>query len=114
MENIDDKKLDNIIEIIKREFEFASNKFGPFHSTHEGYGIIKEEFDEMWDRIKQNSDLCFEECIQVVAMSLRFLYDLSNENILKKAGDRIRGNLCYMKYGKEYLKRLSKEAKEKG
>jgi archaellum component FlaC len=68
--------LENVMEMIKNEFNFASSKFPPFNSPHEGYAILLEEVDEMWDEIKRNRHIqAREECIQVAAMALRYLID---------------------------------------
>jgi len=65
------------IDKIQAEFESATKKFGKFNSTHEGYAVIKEEVDELWDAIKGNASKNFleEEAIQVAAMALHFLVD---------------------------------------
>lgn len=70
------------IEEVKRkvmlELERAEDLFPAMLSNHEGYAIIKEEFDELWDEIKKKGDnnLAIEsEAIQVAAMVLRFLKD---------------------------------------
>ena len=74
-----------ISEEIYEEFVKASSKFPAFASEHEGYAILKEEVDELWDAIKLNQkkperhNLCRKECIQVAAMALRFLYDRTPE-----------------------------------
>ncbi len=48
----------------------------PMRSAHEGYAILKEEVDEMWDAIKaDNLDDAKKEAVQVAAMALRFLHD---------------------------------------
>ena len=62
---------------IVSEYLRASKKFPKFNSRHEGYAVIKEEVDELWDAIKGNysSDLVEEEAVQVGAMALRFLID---------------------------------------
>ena len=69
--------MDKWIEEIKIEYEMATSKFGPFNSTHEGYAVIKEEVDELWDAIKGNfhPSILEEEAIQVAAMAIRFLTD---------------------------------------
>jgi len=69
--------MEEWISKIKAEYEQATQKFGKFNSTHEGYGVIKEEFDELWDEIKANSskEVMEKEAIQLAAMSLRFLVD---------------------------------------
>ncbi|GAH19263.1 unnamed protein product [marine sediment metagenome] len=51
----------------------------PMQSLHEGYAIIKEEFDELWDEIKRypnhkNSDVR-KEAIQMGAMIIAFLVE---------------------------------------
>ena len=65
-------------KLILAEFEDATQKFGKFNSKHEGYAIIKEELDELWDAIKKNElqEQIRREAIQIAAMALRFLYDL--------------------------------------
>lgn len=79
-----DEKILEVIDLqgeIFREFDKASSKFPAFASEHEGYAILKEEVDELWDAVKLNQKnperltLCRKECIQVAAMALRFLYD---------------------------------------
>jgi len=64
------------------ELDRASAKFGAFHSNHEGFAVLKEEVDELWDAIKARktgagacNDEVRKEAIQVAAMALRFLID---------------------------------------
>lgn len=72
---------DNILSEIIIEYEKAKSKYPPFHSYHEGYAVIKEELDELWDEIKKEKstlgpNLKMEkEAIQVSAMAIRFLKD---------------------------------------
>ena len=48
----------------------------PMRSTHEGYGILLEEVDEMFDAIKGNDlTAARKEAVQVAAMAVRFLVD---------------------------------------
>ena len=76
-ELIDIKKFN---ELVQDELEKAKEKFPPFHSAHEGYAVIKEEIDELWDEIKSfkglKSDIFEEEIIQIAAMSLRFYLNI--------------------------------------
>jgi hypothetical protein len=62
---------------IRYELESASKKFTAFSSPHEGYAVILEELDELWECIKLNDhgELMKKEAIQVGAMALRFLID---------------------------------------
>ncbi len=58
----------------------ASKLFSSFNSTHEGYAVILEELDELWECIKRkgcNAQEMRKEAIQVGAMAIRFLFDLT-------------------------------------
>lgn len=45
-----------------------------FNSTHEGFAVLKEEVDEMWDDVKANKkEEAVQEAIQVAAMAIRFI-----------------------------------------
>lgn len=53
-----------------------------FHNQHEGYAVILEEMDELWDEIKKNQksyDLVAmrKEVIQCAAMCIRFATELT-------------------------------------
>jgi len=51
-------------------------------SNHEGYAVILEELDELWDEIKKqhpNNELIRKEAIQVAAMAVRFILDRCSE-----------------------------------
>ena len=50
-----------------------------FHSGHEGWAVIKEELDELWEHVRAdtaNSAEARKECIQIAAMALRFIEEL--------------------------------------
>jgi len=73
--------MKKIGEEIIREAIRARKHFPSFNSHHEGYAVILEELDEVWDEIKKKSEIrdlehMRREMIQVGAMVLRFLYDL--------------------------------------
>lgn len=62
------------------ELNSAERKFPPFNSAHEGFSILAEEVDELWDEVKKGSkgspsDLRAE-AIQVAAMAIRFVKDV--------------------------------------
>ena len=73
--------LDKTINIIKKEYLRAVSKFGPFHNAHEGYAVLLEEVDELWENVKLNQKnpnrniLMREEAIQIAAMAIRFIID---------------------------------------
>ena len=68
----------NAGKLIIEELKRAREKFPNFHNQHEGYAIIKEELDELWDDVKTNKN-AQKEAIQVAAMAVRFIVDLHQE-----------------------------------
>lgn len=63
------------------ELSAAMRKFPPFNSAHEGFSVLKEEVDELWDEVKAKQgarDLAKmrKEAIQVAAMAMRFVIDV--------------------------------------
>jgi hypothetical protein len=73
------------IEKVRNEYRRARSLFPKFNSGHEGYAVIKEELEELWDEIKASPDSreitvkMVDECIQVSAMLLAFYMDLSGD-----------------------------------
>lgn len=64
-----------------QEASRAAGMRGPFNSAHEGFAVLKEEVDELWDHVKVNQkkrDLeeMRKEAIQVAAMAIRFIHDV--------------------------------------
>lgn len=70
------------IEVIA-EVNRATIKYPPYHSAHEGYAVVKEELDELWDLIRKfkgTKPVTKEmrgEAVQVAATAVRFILDLS-------------------------------------
>lgn len=65
------------------ELSRAIGTHGSMRGMHEGYAVILEELDELWDEIKKrNPDKkrARAEAIQVAAMALRFVADVCGEN----------------------------------
>lgn len=74
-----EKRLDSILREVRDEVLKAAEKFASFSSPHEGYAVLLEEVDELWDEVKANRghDLpAFVEARQVAAMAVRFIADL--------------------------------------
>lgn len=70
------------LDLISKEYDSACKKFPKFNSYHEGYAVLKEEVDELWDQIKKKDHrdpLLEMEAVQVGAMALKFLVSLINE-----------------------------------
>lgn len=62
----------------------AARKFPPFHSAHEGFAILKEEVDELWEEVRakqgaRNMANLRKEAIQVAAMALRFAAEVTDD-----------------------------------
>lgn len=72
-------RFESALQQIISEYNRASEAHAPFSSTHEGYAVIKEELDELWDAIKRNEKVTITraEAKQVAAMALRFMIDLT-------------------------------------
>jgi len=64
---------------LAREAHRAGTLYPPFNSAHEGFAILLEEVDELWDEVKKkNHDIeaMRKEVVQVGAMAIRFIYDV--------------------------------------
>jgi hypothetical protein len=73
-----DSEAGGILADMFAEFLRASATFNGFHSAHEGYAVLREEVDELWDDVKANAepDRLREEAVQVGAMAVRFVHDV--------------------------------------
>lgn len=71
--------LDRALSTVRIELHKATEKYGPFASTHEGYAVIHEELDELWDEVKTNgsNQRLRKEATQVAAMAIRFMLDIA-------------------------------------
>jgi hypothetical protein len=80
-DDLDPMEINRAMLLVRAELASATRKFPPFRSAHEGYAILLEEVDELWETIKDNKDEDAiwrqrDEAIQVAAMAVRFLLDL--------------------------------------
>lgn len=67
--------IDDVIDELAR----AEAKFAPMHSGHEGLAVIEEEFEEFKREVFHGTrERQRAECVQVAAMALRFLQDISD------------------------------------
>lgn len=70
-------------ELVRAMEKFPNNSV--FRSRHEGYGVLLEEVDELWDAIKNNDHGTGKsqdaaEAVQVGAMALHYLKDFGGGN----------------------------------
>ena len=70
-------KQSKAFSVVKKELARARAKFPAYNSAHEGYAVILEELDELWDEVKHNRSTLYEaEAAQVAATAIRFLIDV--------------------------------------
>lgn len=75
-------KESTAFKLVKDELDRATELAGSFASPHEGFAILKEEVDELWDEVKANQATTHKgtsEAVQTAAMAIRFLIDLCPE-----------------------------------
>ena len=69
-------------EMVATELQLARAKHQtPINSPHEGYAVILEELDELWEWVrlqnhKRDPEAALSECVQIAAMAQRFAEDL--------------------------------------
>lgn len=79
-------KVDSILSAVKEEYQSAASRYPRMRSAHEGFAILREEVDELWDEIKHNDATrshthMKREAVQVAAMAVRFLHDVIHEEV---------------------------------
>lgn len=73
--------INTIFNEIENEVQTAELKFPRMNTYHEGYAVILEELDELWDEVKrwpktEDTKKIKKECIQIASMAIRFIRDL--------------------------------------
>lgn len=67
-------KIDSALSAVRKEMIRATQLHGDFRNGHEGYGILQEEVDELFDEIKGNRKKRAKvEAVQVASTAARFL-----------------------------------------
>lgn len=66
------------LEEVRIELIKARMKFQPMRGPHEGYAVIKEEVDELWDDIKANRS-GKQEATQVAAMAIAYMIEIGDD-----------------------------------
>lgn len=82
-------KIVQVRDAVMAELYQATTAWPAFNSAHEGYAVLYEEVDELWDHVKMNQkkrDLSAmkKEAIQVAAMAMRFAIEVCNEEVGRK------------------------------
>lgn len=76
------------VQEIYQELERAM-RWPPMNSAHEGYAVLAEEVDELWDHVKVQQgkrdvpEMVYE-AVQVAAMALRFIVDVGRPEVAAK------------------------------
>jgi len=81
MDKFNTRKAKLIADAMIDELHRATRKFDKFYTGHEGWAVIKEELDELWDELRKkqterSSATLLHEATHVGAMAMRFIYDL--------------------------------------
>lgn len=67
-------------ELWTEQIDYAEARYGPFTSTHEGYGVLAEEMAELLDAIRAGAVQAIrEEAVQVAAVAFRLAMGLDEE-----------------------------------
>lgn len=64
-------------------------KWPKFNSAHEGFAVLYEEVDELWEEVrlkqtKRSVENMRKEALQVAAMAIRFAAEICNEQDIRK------------------------------
>ena len=75
---IEEQRIQKILFDVRVELERANKLHPAFHSTHEGYAVLQEEVEELWEGVRRNADDNYlrREAEQIAAMAVRFILDL--------------------------------------
>jgi small nuclear ribonucleoprotein (snRNP)-like protein len=77
-----------VVHEVQLELANARKLHGPIRGYHEGYAVILEELDELWEIVKMNTHheggltreqklkMLRKEAIQIAAMAIRFVEDV--------------------------------------
>jgi len=63
------------------ELKKANETYPLFSSGHEGYGVMAEEFQELFEEIRKkqpDKQRLFEEAVQLGAMCIKFIMSMEN------------------------------------
>ena len=64
---------------VSDELAEARQRFPAFNGGHEGYAVILEELDELWEEVRskgRTNARMYAEAKQVAAMAIRFMLDV--------------------------------------
>lgn len=74
-------------ELVRARAHRVGGAHAPMHSAHEGFAVLLEEVDELWEEVRKktserSNDRMLEELVQIAAMAQRFAEDVIGEEYL--------------------------------
>lgn len=85
------ERIDEVLFHLRGELLKAIKKHAAMHSPHEGYAVILEELDELWDHVKADTGktaAARNEALQIAAMGIRYVLDVAPMRVPCAACDR--------------------------
>jgi hypothetical protein len=70
--------LSSLMHLLTIEMQTAFHKFGLYHNAHELEGVMREEYEEWWDHVKDNTDKspeAYYELLQLASVALRYIIE---------------------------------------
>jgi hypothetical protein len=81
-----DMEIQSVIKSVLSQVSHADERYGPFKSSHEGFGVLAEEVVELLDSIRENDIVGIKiEAIQVSATALRIAVCCEDEEFQKRS-----------------------------
>lgn len=68
-------RLEAVIDVMK-ELTESTEKHGNYASAHEGSSVIREEFEELWEHVRDNtgySRAAYEEAKQIASTAMKYM-----------------------------------------
>lgn len=78
----DRSEIEEFLQRMREEFSYTRIKYPKaISSPHEAAAIIREEFEEFWEEVRDNrsKDYMYRELVQIATMALRTVLDLDLE-----------------------------------
>jgi len=75
-----EQRTSSIWSLVRAELARAERRHPAMRTPHEGYAVILEELDELWAEIKRDegrSQFAISEAVQVAAMAMRYILNLT-------------------------------------
>lgn len=84
-----EERIEPLLNEVRAELLRALDQKGPMASPHEGWAVILEEVDELWEHVRADTGRTVgarHEATQIAAMGVRYMLDLTNSTLTEHAG----------------------------